>query len=152
MKIKDKDIVAIKEILEKILVFLGVKVNIIEKAEGNLINFNLSSKDSGILIGYRGDNLQALQYIVNLLAKNKLGEEVYIVLDIANYKKDKDKRLEDFAKNIAQKVKKTQKSEILRPMNSYERRVVHLVLSEISGIITESIGEDPNRRIIVKTE
>ncbi len=148
--IKDKNNKS-KEILEKILDFLGIKAKIIKEYQNDICKVSLECKDAPLLIGYHGENLLALQYIVNLLIKSgPIKEEQYILLDVSNYRKEQEEKLKKLALGAASKVKKAKRFEVLRPMAGYERRLVHLALSDDPEVITESIGEGANRRVVVK--
>ena len=106
----------------------------------------------GILIGKRGQTLDSLQYLTSLVVNKEQNEYIRVKLDTENYRKRRKDTLENLAKNIAFKVKKTRKPVALEPMNPYERRIIHAVVSEIPGIYSKSKGEDPNRRVIIISE
>ena len=128
----------ITEFLQKIFAAMDLKVEIIiEKAEdGNTYNVELKGDDMGILIGKRGQTLDSLQYLANL-AVNKNSEE-YI-----------KETLENLAKNIAYKVKRTKRPVSLEPMNPFERRVIHSALQNDKFVTTHSEGEEPYRHVVV---
>ncbi len=139
-----------KEVLKKILGLLNIKAKIVEEYQNDIYKISLECKDAPLLIGYHGENLLALQYIVNLLIKSRTAEEKYIFLDVSGYRKEQEEKLEGIALSAASKVKKGGKFEVLRPMTGYERRLVHLALLNDPGVITESIGKEPNRRVVIK--
>lgn len=122
----------------------------LEQLELDIEMLQVSTEDSAVLIGHHGETLRALQYIINLLVKQEIGELAHITVDVGAYKKNQIKFLQDLAREAAQTVVETGQPTSLRPMTSYERRIIHVVLSENPDIITESTGEDPNRRIVIK--
>lgn len=134
---------------------LGYQVDVkVQEQEGNFVVDIMpeDEKTISLLIGYRGENLFACQHLLRLVARKKLGEEIRLTLDVNKYRQKQSESLEEFAKFIAEKVKKTKRVELLRPMSAYERRIVHLVVSKIDGLITQSVGEEPNKRVMIKVE
>ena len=111
----------------------------------------LKVEEPQILIGEKGETLFAIQHLLKLIIKRKIGiEEIfYIDLDIDDYKKKKAIYLKEMARSAAEEVILTKKEKILPPMSAYERRIVHMELAEFAGIATESIGEEPERRIVI---
>lgn len=114
-----------------------------------------SDNDLSILIGKNGQNLNAFDHIARLLVNRKLGSAtgqppVNFTVDINDYRKSKTNYLIDVARNTAKRVIQTQKAEALLPMSSYERRLVHTELASFKEIQTESIGQEPRRRVVVK--
>jgi len=102
------------------------------------------------LIGIRGRNLVAIQTVLSLMIKNKMGKWIRILLDINNYREEQKLRLEAMVVSLAEKVKATGKSVAMMSMSSYERRVCHVKAQEIEGIVTESEGEGDDRHIVMK--
>ena len=122
-----------------------VKVNEEEK----LIEVDLKGEDLGILIGKRGQTLYSLQYLTNL-AVNKHSENYYKVkVDTEDYRKRRKDTLENLAKNIAYKVKRTKRPVELEPMNPFERRVIHSALQNDRFVTTHSEGDEPYRHVVV---
>ena len=122
-----------------------VKVDEVDK----LIDIELKGDDMGILIGKRGQTLDSLQYLTNL-AVNKHSENYYKVkVDTEDYRKRRKETLENLAKNISYKVKRTRRPVTLEPMNSYERRIIHSALQNDKYVRTHSEGEGKERRVIV---
>jgi len=119
------------------------------KNEKNDLFIDINGEDTGYLIGYRGNVLNALQVILNNVANNGLNERVRVLLNIGGYKEKREKDLKDLADKIAGTVIKKRKSITLEPMTSYERKIIHAKLQENSKVETHSIGEEPNRRIVV---
>jgi spoIIIJ-associated protein len=136
--------------LEEMLSFFGVNAAVKITEEDNAIRLNVEADTTGRLIGHRGETLRALQHLLNVLVRARTTENVYISLDIAGYKQALADRLAAKAKQAAEEVIETGKEHYLRPMNAAERRIVHMALADISGVYTESTGEDPNRRVIIK--
>lgn len=137
----------IKDVLDKMEIqgTVSVEIDDIEK----VINIDVDGEDTGDLIGKKGQNLDALQYIISIVA-NKDREEYYRVkLDTKNYRERRQKTLENMAKNVASKVKKTRRKVVLDPMNPYERRIIHSYLQGESHITTKSEGEEPYRKVVV---
>ena len=120
----------------------------IEKSE-KYINVTLNSKNLGFLIGYRGETLYAMQNILSSIAGKDIQNKVRVILDIEGYKENREKTLEDLAEKVAKTVIKTRKSVKLEPMQAYERKIIHSKLQQNNKVETTSIGEEPNRRIVV---
>ena len=119
------------------------------KIENKDILVNIDGEDKGYLIGYRGDVLNSLQQILNNIANKNTEEKIRVLLDIGGYKERREKDLQNLADKIAGTVIKTKKSITLEPMTSYERKIIHSRLQENSKVFTHSIGEEPNRRLVV---
>lgn len=145
-------------IKEKINNFLNSFLNKIDETykyevytdENSNIFVNINGESSGILIGHRGETLNSLQNILTSIANKNLESKAKIFLDINNYKEKRQKTLEDLAVKISKTVLRTNKSITLEPMNAYERKVIHSKLQDMPNIKTHSIGEDPNRRIVIE--
>ncbi|MDE7318916.1 MAG: protein jag [Lachnospiraceae bacterium] len=140
-----------EEFLEKVFdaMQISVNVNIVENMDEKVMNIDLSGDDMGVLIGKRGQTLDSLQYLVSLVV-NKDGEEyVRVKVDTENYRQRRKDTLENLAKNISFKVKRTGRTVTLEPMNPYERRVIHSALQNDKFVETHSEGEEPFRRVVV---
>lgn len=139
----------VKEFLEDFIKNLpeGTKYTIDNNEQG--LNVTISNEKLGFLIGYRGETLYALQSILSAIASKNLEQKVRVILDIEGYKAKREKTLEDLAEKVAKTVIKTRKSVTLEPMQPYERKIIHSKLQENSKVKTESIGEEPYRRIVV---
>ena len=128
---------------------MAVEINVKVNEEDKLIEVDLKGEDMGILIGKRGQTLDSLQYLTNL-AVNKHSENYYKVkVDTEDYRKRRKDTLENLAKNIAYKVKRTKRSVALEPMNPFERRVIHSALQNDKFVTTHSEGDEPYRRVVV---
>lgn len=119
------------------------------KNDKNDILVNIDGEDTGYLIGYRGNVLNSFQNLLNNIANNGLNERVRVLLNIGGYKEKREKDLKDLADKIAGTVIKRRKSITLEPMTSYERKIIHSRLQDNSKVDTHSIGEEPNRKIVV---
>ena len=151
--IKLTDIQAsIKNYLNEILSLMGLEVSFESSIKEKQINIKMYSNNNAILIGKNGQTLSALTTIVKQFVYNQIGLYPYINLDVENYKDKQIYYLEKLAKNIAREVRDTKQEVVMENMNSYERRIVHNVLTDFKGVITESEGEEPNRHVIVKPE
>ena len=117
--------------------------------EGDTISVNLSSKDPGALIGRRGETLDAMQHLTNYSINRGASDRVRINLDAENYRQRRNETLEALAQKVASKVVKYRRNITLDPMNAYERHVIHTALQEYENITTYSVGNEPQRRIVV---
>jgi spoIIIJ-associated protein len=150
--IKLEDIIEnIKEFLKELLTLMDLDINFETSLRDKQINIKMFSNNNAILIGKNGQTLTALTTIVKQYIYNQVGVFPYINLDVENYKDKQIMYLERLAKNIAREVKATKQSVVMENMNPYERRIVHTVLADFDGIITESEGMEPNRHIVVKS-
>ena len=113
------------------------------------LNVDISNKNLGFLIGYRGETLYAFQNILSAIASKGIDKKVRVILDIEGYKAKREKTLEELAEKVAKTVIKTRKSIKLEPMQAYERKIIHSKLQQNPKVKTESIGEEPNRRIVI---
>jgi spoIIIJ-associated protein len=147
----DDDVVAkTEEFLKGLLEKMGSDaVPVLErKADGGIL-VNLTGEKLGMLIGHRGETLDAIQHIANYAMNRVSAEHVHISVDAENYRSKREESLKRLAEKVAGKVLKYRRSMTLEPMNSYERHVIHTVLQEVDGVSTYSIGSEPNRRIVV---
>ncbi len=110
---------------------------------------DLAGEDSGLLIGRRGQTLQALQFLVTLIVRRQMGEDVRVVLDVENYRQRRESSLRDMAAKVASRVAQTNRSITLEPMSPADRRIIHTSLSEHPGVRTESAGEGENRKVTI---
>ena len=125
-----------------------VKVTSVVDEEGAL-SINMEGSNMGILIGKRGQILDSLQYLTNRVANKMQDGYVRVKLDTEDYRRRRKETLENLAKNIASKVKRTRKTVSLEPMNPYERRIIHSALQSDPAVSTHSEGEEPYRRVVV---
>lgn len=117
--------------------------------ENNNMNINLEGPEMGILIGKRGQTLDALQYLISLYVNKESESYIRLKLDTENYRARRKDTLENLAKNIAFKVKRSRRSITLEPMNPYERRIIHSALQNDKYVATRSEGEEPYRKVVV---
>lgn len=127
-----------------------VQIKAEEKEDGVVITFD--GEGVAVLIGHHGDTLDSLQYLVALACNRAGGDYFRITLDCGNYREKREATLKALAAKIANKVKKSGRSQLLEPMNPYERRIIHAVVSEIDGVFSKSKGEEPNRRVVILSE
>ncbi|MDR1439117.1 MAG: KH domain-containing protein [Clostridiales bacterium] len=128
-------------------VHVTVQMDVAESADGVCIG--ISSEDSGILIGHRGETLDAFQYLANLYINKGRDEYIRVSLDIEDYRKKREDALVKIAERAAERVTRLRRNMTLDPMNSYERRIVHMALQGNQRIETHSVGDEPNRKIVV---
>ena len=117
--------------------------------ESGTMNIDLAGEEMGILIGKRGQTLDSLQYLVSLVVNKESDEYIRVKVDTEDYRARRKETLENLAKNIAYKVKKTRRAVSLEPMNPYERRIIHSALQNDKYIATHSEGDEPFRRVVV---
>ena len=139
-----------KKFLTDVLNSMNIKADINIKEENDVVNINLCGDKMGLVIGYRGETLDSLQYLVSLVI-NKNHENPYkrVVLDAENYRSKREETLVRVAQKPANKVRKSKRPYKLEPMNPYERRIIHSALQEYNDINTYSEGEEPFRRIVI---
>jgi len=141
-----------KQLLKDIVEGMGIKDVIIEsQRKENFIKLTLHSSDNSILIGRNGRTLSSLQNLIRSSVSNKIGMFVNIILDVENYKIKQEHNIERLAKKLAKEVLRTKEPITMDSMNSYERRLVHNALANFKGISSDSEGEEPNRRIVIKS-
>ena len=128
---------------------IDAKIEITENKEENTMNVDLSGEDMGVLIGKRGQTLDSLQYLTNRVANKMQDGYVRVKLDTEDYRRRRKETLENLAKNIASKVKRTRRTVALEPMNPYERRIIHSALQSDPAVSTHSEGEEPYRKVVV---
>ncbi len=141
----------IREFLENVFSAMNMEVTIdIKKAEDDKVyEVELSGKEMGLLIGKRGQTLDSLQYLTNLAVNKHSDGYIKVKLDTENYRQRRKDTLENLAKNIAYKVKRTKRPVSLEPMNPFERRVIHSALQGDRYVETHSEGEEPFRHVVV---
>ena len=115
----------------------------------NILDVELSGDEMGVLIGKRGQTLDSLQYLISLVVNRETEEYIHVKVDTENYRERRKATLENLAKNISIKVKKTRQSVALEPMNPYERRIIHSALQNDRYVTTHSEGDEPFRRVVV---
>lgn len=136
--------------IKSVLDSMGILAEIKIKEDNDVININLTGPKMGLVIGYRGETLDSLQYLISLVV-NKHHDVPYkkVILDTENYRSKREETLKHVALKLANKVKKNKKVFKLEPMNPYERRIIHAALQENDTIITYSEGDEPFRRVVI---
>ena len=128
---------------------MAVVVTIAYDENEKSMDIDLSGEEMGVLIGKRGQTLDSLQYLVSLVVNKDVDEYIRVKVDTENYRERRKETLENLAKNIAFKVKKTRRPVSLEPMNPYERGIIHSFLQDDKYVVTHSEGEEPFRRVVV---
>lgn len=150
VKVKRDYIKEIDSFLKNILHYMKIEAKIQIKENNNIIKIYLTGPDMGILIGYRGETLDAIQYLISLVInKNHDIEYKKVILDTENYRLKREETLKKLARKVAEKVKRTGRTIKLEPMNPYERRIIHSCLQNDFYVNTYSEGQEPFRRVVV---
>lgn len=154
-RVKEEEKVSEEDCAKKFLndVFAAMQMDVVVSAKYDDIEkelqVDLSGVDMGILIGKRGQTLDSLQYLVSLVVNKGREDYIRVKVDTENYRQRRKETLENLAKNIAYKVKRTKKSVSLEPMNPYERRIIHSALQNDKYVTTYSEGEEPFRKVVI---
>ena len=138
-----------KEFLSKVFAAMNMEVAIDVETIDNEMNINLSGSDMGVLIGKRGQTLDSLQYLTSIVVNKGQKEYIRVKVDTENYRSRRKETLENLAKNLAYKAKRTKNAVSLEPMNPYERRIIHSALQNDKYVTTHSEGEEPYRKVII---
>ena len=139
----------VEKFLEEITSAMGINVTLETNRKDKHLYVNLIGQNMGILIGKRGQTLDSLQYLTNLVVNRCGVPEFSVILDTENYRKRRKETLEGLALSLARKVKVTKKNVVLEPMSRYERHVIHMVLQRDSQIRTYSDGNEPYRNVVI---
>ncbi|WP_028550658.1 RNA-binding cell elongation regulator Jag/EloR [Paenibacillus sp. UNC451MF] len=137
--------------LQEVFQTMSVQVRIEQKSTRDGLEFHLYGSELGMLIGRRGQTLDALQYLVNIVANRYSTSHMRIVLDAEQFRERRKKTLEDLAARLADKVIRSKKEVVLEPMSPQERKVIHAKLQDHAKVRTFSRGEEPNRRVVIVT-
>ena len=149
MNIEDSE--KIEQIIREFFLKTSLSLDLeISPSEENTVLVQIKTEDPRHLIGQNGQTLTEIQRLLKIILRRQIQRDLYVDVDVNNYKKRKIEYLKETAREIANEVVLTGKEKTLDPMPSYERRIVHMELAERSGIITESVGQNLERRIIVK--
>ena len=146
----EKIVEFLKDYLSNLTKDMGLEVSFESKIREKQITIKMYSDNNSILIGKNGQTLQALTTVLKQIVYNETKQYPYLILDVENYKEKQIKYLERLAKNIAREVAQTKNEVALENMNSYERRVIHNILTDNKKVYTISEGEEPNRHVVVK--
>ncbi len=142
-----------KNFLSEIFQKMDITAEIETKLEDYVLNMEISGPKMGLVIGYRGETLDSLQYLTSLVINRKReGEYIRVLLDTEGYRQKRIETLERLGEKTAYKVKKYGRTMKLEPMNPYERRIIHSKLQQIDGVVTRSIGDEPFRRVVIELE
>ena len=136
----------LKDVTEK----MGLSLDFKLKTGNDVVYIEMNGKDSGTVIGKRGQTLDAIQYLTSLVVNRESEKYIKVVIDAENYRAKRQKTLEQLANRLASKVIKTKRYVRLEPMNPYERKIIHATLQKNPNIITRSEGEEPYRRVIIE--
>lgn len=138
-----------QEFLEDVLEKMGVKANVVASQKDFGFAYDISSKDMAIIIGRRGETLDALQYITSLVVNKNREDYSRVVLNVENYREKREESLKKLAKRLADKVVRYRRDITLESMNPYERRIIHATLQNYPNVRTYSIGEEPGRKVVI---
>ena len=145
------DLKKIKEITQNFFKIMNFEVEIeISPFEDSTIQIKIKMEEPQILIGERGQTLAETQHLLKRILRKQIKKPFYVDLDINNYKAKKIEYLKELARSIADEVSLSKKEKHLAPMPAYERRIIHLELAARGDITTESIGEEPERKVVIK--
>lgn len=150
--LKSDLVIFVKEYLEELISNMGLTANFETKLRENVIYIKIFSNNNPVLIGKGGNTLKALEHLVKQKVSTEFNVHPLINLDVENYREKQEKRLERLAKSLAKEVVKTNVEVHLENMNAYDRRIIHNALTNFKGVITTSIGEEPERHIVIKPE
>jgi spoIIIJ-associated protein len=138
-----------KEIVGQLLQRMGIRCSVTSRATPEAIIVDVSGRDLGVLIGWRGETLRALQTMTNLLASRKIGPDQRVIVDVERYRQRRENTVREIAYRAARQVKVTGDPITLDAMQPFERRAIHLALESDPDVTTVSIGEEPDRRVVV---
>ncbi len=142
--------IIVKDFLEPLFEKMAIEADMEITMEDGLINIRLTGDDVGIIIGRRGETLDALQYLLSLVINRYTLDYTRVILDVADYRKKRAETLQRLARRVAEKVSRTRRNITLEAMNPYERRIIHSSLQEFPNINTQSVGEEPNRKVVIR--
>ena len=146
-----KSLEIIKTTSEELLTKLEIEANIIvDQDEQKAFHVRIETPESGLLIGFHGETLESLQLILNLILAKKLQKWQRVVVHVGDYREKRKSYLENLASQVAERVIQTGKEEILPEMSSFERRIIHLALTDHPQVTTQSTGDAHSRRVVIK--
>ena len=149
--VKKEDIIKyIKDYFKELISKMNLDGNFEVREDENIFNVTIVSNNNPILIGKDGKNLNSMQFLIRQSLNKLTGMDVKVNLDVSNYRAKRIKNFEYQIKNIVREVQKTKTDTKLDPMNSFQRRIIHSLLSDFSNVTTESVGEEPNRCVVIK--
>ena len=147
----EEGVAKVTSFLEGLLERMGATAEITatEDEDNNTISVDLAGQNMGILIGRRGETLDAIQHITTLVANHGEEKHVRVLLDTENYRQKREESLTRLAQKVAGQVQKYRRNKVLEPMNAYERHVIHAALQDVENVSTSSTGTEPNRRVVI---
>jgi len=140
----------VQEFLEPIFEKMAIEADMEITMEDGQMNIRLTGDDIGIVIGRRGETLDALQYLLSLVINRYTQDYTRVILDVADYRKKRAETLQRLARRVAEKVSRTRRNITLEAMNPYERRIIHSSLQGFPNVDTHSVGEEPNRKVVIR--
>ena len=140
----------LKKIIKTLLKDMGFDVEIEITVNNNTPTYRLYSTNDALLIGKDGKNLKALTTVVNAILTKEINSNYKFLIDVSDYKEKNERRIERLAKKLAREVRETKVEVKMDSMNSYQRRLVHNILNNNKYVYTESVGEEPNRSVVIK--
>jgi spoIIIJ-associated protein len=136
--------------LKQLLAKMGVEAEVVGTADEETINVEITGSDLGVLIGRRGQTLEALQYLAGLTVNRQAGDTWHrVIVDVEGYRARRTETLQNLAQRLAAKAQATGRRVVLDPMNAAERRIVHQELSQVEGVETHSEGREPYRKVVI---
>lgn len=146
----EKDLEKIKKIVEEFFQKTNFNIEVeISKPQDQTIPIGLKTDEPKFLIGQNGQTLAEIQRLLKAILRRRISEQFYIDLDINDYKKKKNQYLKEMANSLADEVVLGKKEKALAPMPAYERRIIHLALSTREDVKTQSVGEEPERKVVI---
>ena len=146
---KDSPAIRAEEFLSQVTRLIGLDVSFETEQEEEALKINMVGENQGILIGHRGETLDALQYLCSLRVNKDRDEYIRVTLDTENYRAKREQTLINLANRMAQKAVRSGRRMAMEPMNPYERRIMHSALQGNEQVTTHSEGEEPNRRVVI---
>ena len=138
-----------RKFIQDVLAVIGIEAELEIKNREDQVLCGLHGKELGVLIGHRGETLDALQYLVNLVVNREAGSRVKVILDIEDYRLRREQTLVRLAKRLSDKVKQTGSKVVLEPMSPQERRIIHTTLQHDKLVSTISEGQEPYRKVVI---
>ena len=137
------------DFLSDVLSKMNIAANIEKYEDDESITLKITGRESGIIIGRRGETLDALQYLTSLVVNKKSARYKRVTIDIENYREKREETLVRLADRLAERVVRFRRNVTLEPMNPYERRIIHSALQNNNMVETHSVGEEPNRKVVI---
>ncbi|MBR3325516.1 MAG: KH domain-containing protein [Clostridia bacterium] len=152
-KVSEEDVNICKKAVESFLEIFVKEYGDIKystKIKEKAIYVDINGESSSKLIGYRGENISAIQTILGVISNKETDSRVRVIVDVCNYKVKREKALKELAKKLEKTVSRSGKRLVLEPMNAYERKIIHLTLQDSKTVKTHSIGEEPRRKVVIE--